>query len=134
MSAINLNNKSNVKKEESAKKNSENTYNNINNINNDTKGNELNIKLNISMDNCNANKYKSDKKIFLDEIIDEYEFNELNRKDNNTTSNKKESSFYFSNQNIKTIKNSLKYTKAQCINSLLQNNNNNKNFIDNKHQ
>ena len=95
---------------------------------------ELSIKLNMSLDNCNDKKYKNDKLKFLDEI-DEPEFN---KKENYTTSNKKENSFNFSNQKNKIMKNSLKYTKAQCVNVLLQNNNifnnidNNQNYIDYK--
>ena len=90
---------------------------------------ELSIKLNMSLDNCS----KNEKSKFLEEIIDE---SEIHKKDNYTTSNKKENNFYYSNQN-KTFKNSLKYTKAQCINALLQNNlfNNNeknKNYLNNK--
>ena len=94
--------------------------------------NDLSIKLNISIDNYNDKKYKNEKKKYLDGIIDEYEIN----KKNNLTSNKKENDFYFSNQNNKILKNSLKYTKAQCVNALFHNNifnndNNNKNCIDN---
>ena len=88
---------------------------------------ELSIKLNISLDNC----CKSEKSKYLDGINE----SEINKKDNFTTSNKKENNFYFSNQN-KIMKNSLKYTKAQCINILLQknlfnNNDNNKNYLNN---
>ena len=122
----NNNNKNNIKKEE----NKQNINDNKNISNNEI--NEFSIKLNISMDNCSDNKYKNDKNKYLDGIIDEVE---INRKDNYTTSSKKENSFYFSNQNNKVIKNSIKYTKAQCINSLIQNNiiiNDNKNYNSNK--
>ena len=91
---------------------------------------ELSIKLNMSLDNCITDKkHKNDKLRYLDPIIDESEYN---KKDIFTTSNKKENSFYFSNQNNKIIKNCLKYTKAQCINTLFQNNIGNNNEIKKK--
>ena len=91
---------------------------------------EFSIKLNMSLDNCSS---KNEKSKFFDGIIDD---SEINKKDNFTTSNKKENNFYYSNQN-KIMKNSLKYTKAQCINSLIENNlfsnnENNKNILNNR--
>ena len=91
---------------------------------------EINIKMNISLDNFNKNKNKfnSDKKNFLDELIDEKEI--INKKDIFTTSNKKESTSFYA-QNPKHNKNSIKYTKAQCVQSLFQNKENleNKQYI-----
>ena len=90
---------------------------------------EINIKMNISLDNFNKNKNKfsSDKKNFLDEMIDDQE---INIKDIFTTSNKKESTSFYA-QNMKQAKNSIKYTKAQCVQVLFQNNpsNENKQYI-----
>ena len=91
---------------------------------------EINIKMNISLDNFdkNKNKFNSDKKNFLDELIDEKEI--INKKDIFTTSNKKESTSFYA-QNPKHNKNSIKYTKAQCVQSLFQNKENleNKQYI-----
>ena len=78
---------------------------------------ELAIKLNMSIDTCNEKKYKNEKNKYLGEVLDE---SEINKKDNFTTSHKKENNFC--NKNEKIIKNSLKYTKAQCVNNLMQNN------------
>jgi len=80
---------------------------------------EINIKMNISLDNFdkNKNKFNSDKKNFLDKLIDE---KEINKKDIFTTSNKKESTSFYS-KNQKHNKNSIKYTKAQCVQALFQN-------------
>ena len=75
---------------------------------------EINIKMNNSLDNCNKN---FDKNNYLYETIAE---NEINKKDNYTTSNKKESSSFYA-QETKQIKNSIKYTKAQCVQALFQN-------------
>ena len=81
---------------------------------------EINIKMNISLDNLdkNKNKFNRDKKNFLDELIEEKEI--INKKDIFTTSNKKESTSFYA-QNPKHNKNSIKYTKAQCVQSLFQN-------------
>ena len=83
---------------------------------------EIKIKMNISLDDCNntKNKFNSDKKICLDNIIDE---DEINNKKIFSTSNKKESNSFYAH-NTKQAKNSLKYTKAQCVQALFQNNNN----------
>ena len=79
---------------------------------------DIKIKTNISLDNCHKKKFNNDKKNYLEDIIDTHEFN---KKDNFTTSNKKESnSFYV--QNTKQTKNIIKYTKAQCVQNLFQNN------------
>ena len=90
---------------------------------------EINIKMNISLNNCDndKNKFNSDKKNYLDEILDE---KEINKKYNYTTSNKKESNSFYA-QNNKHSKNIIKYTKAQCVQTLFQNNNNleNKQYI-----
>ena len=95
------------------------------------KENDFNIKLNISLDNCKDNKYHENK--FHYEIINE---DDIDKRDNFSTSNKKENSFFFTNKINKILKSSLKYTKAQCINPLLQNNTNsnkeNKSNNDNK--
>ena len=74
---------------------------------------QINIKMNISLDNCN----NIDKNNYLDEILAE---NEVNKKDNYTTSNKKESSSFYA-QETKQMKNSIKYTKAHCVQALFQN-------------
>ena len=80
---------------------------------------EIKIKLNISLDDCNNKKYNNDKtNNYLDEIIDE---NEINKKEIFSTSNKKESNSFYA-QIAKQNKNSLKYTKAQCVQPLFQNN------------
>ena len=81
------------------------------------KANNLNIKLNISVDNYKENKLHENKYPY--EIIDE---DEIDKRDNLNTSNKKENSYFFVNKINKILKNSLKYTKAQCIHPLLQNN------------
>jgi len=74
---------------------------------------QINIKMNISLDNCN----NIDKNNYLDEILAE---NDVNKKDNYTTSNKKETNSFYA-QETKQIKNSIKYTKAQCVQALFQN-------------
>ena len=90
---------------------------------------DINIKMNISLSNCdnNKNKFNSDKKNYIDEILDE---KEINKKYNYTTSNKKESNSFYA-QNTKHSKNIIKYTKAQCVQALFQNNTNieNKQYI-----
>ena len=77
---------------------------------------QINIKMNISLDNCN----NIDKNNYLDEILAE---NDVNKKDNYTTSNKKETNSFYA-QETKQIKNSIKYTKAQCVQALFQNKDN----------
>ena len=79
---------------------------------------EIKIKMNISLDNCNKKKFNNDKKNYLEDIIDTHE---INKKEIFTTSNKKESNSFYA-QNTKQSKNSLKYTKAQCVQNLFQNN------------
>ena len=92
------------------------------------KTNDLNIKLNISLDNYKDNKFHENKYPY--EIIDE---DDIDKRDNFKTSSKKENSFFFTNKISKILKNSLKYTKAQCVNPLLQNNTNpNKKIKNNK--
>ena len=121
----NLNDISNNNKNENTNINQEKKENKNEMFSSDEIG-EIKIKMNISLDNCNQNKNKfnSDIKNYADDNIDE---NEINKKDNFTTSNKKESnSFYF--QNTKHSKNSIKYTKAQCVQALFKNNTN----IENK--
>ena len=90
---------------------------------------DINIKMNISLSNCdnNKNKFNSDKKNYIDEILDE---KEINKKYNYTTSNKKESNSFYA-QNTKHSKNIIKYTKSQCVQALFQNNTNieNKQYI-----
>ena len=58
---------------------------------------ELTIKLNITQDNCIIDKkHKNDKLKYLDEIIDE---SEIYKKDNFTTSNKKENRVFINPKN-----------------------------------
>ena len=138
---LDINNKNQIS-EEHSNTNSMCNYQNISNINeisnnknenkkskdeNDNKDifssvdiGEIKIKTNISLDNCSKKKFNNDKKSYLEDIIDTHE---INKKDNFTTSNKKESNSFYA-QNTKQTKNSIKYTKAQCVQNLFQNNTN----------
>ena len=122
--SINLNNQKNIiKKKEKEKSEKEKSDNNINLFIKNEIG-DIKNRLNLSIDNCNDKTYKNEKNKYFGGVIDE---TEINKKDNFTTSNKKENNLVFSNKNAKIIKNSLKYTKAQCINNLMENNEYNKN-------
>ena len=100
-------------------------------VRNNIENKGLNIKLNISFDNYKDTIFHEN--IYPYEIIEE---NDIDIKDNFNTSNKKEKSLFFTNKISKILKNSLKYTKAQCVNPFPQNNANpnkeNKNNRDRK--
>ena len=92
---------------------------------------ELNLKLDLSIDDLDDNKFKTDTKKYHGILLEE---NVFIQKDNFVTSNKKELELNFQQQNNnKTIKKSIKYTKAQCVNILAQNIiDENQLFFDNK--
>ena len=129
---LNINNKNQIS-EEHSNTNSMCNYENISNLsnkNNVKKENkneillsddlgDINIKMNFSLDNCynNKNKAHSDKKKYNEEMIND---TQINKKENCTTSTKKEKKNLYA-QNTKQSKNLIKYTKAQCVQTLFQN-------------